>query len=220
LRRTSDAPPRGRFRRRLSREEIVETAIELVERDGPQALSMRRLGSELGVEGMAVYHYVAGREGLLSAIADQLYGPLSELESTGDWREDCRCFASALRDIAKARPATFVLVGLRPLDTPGSLRAVECLLDSVTAAGFAAQRALAVYRAVDSYARGYALAEAAGTTVDAVTAVGRRRLSALDRRSFPILRGQAADLGRLDADSAYAFGLRALLDGLPDPDKA
>jgi AcrR family transcriptional regulator len=220
LRRTSDAPPRGRSRRRLSREEIVETAIELVERDGPQALSMRRLGSELGVEGMAVYYYVAGRDELLSAFADQLYGQLSELTWTGDWREDCRCFASTLRDIAKARPATFVLVGLRPLDTPGSLLAVERLLDRLVAAGFTTEQALAVYRAVASYAHGAALAEAAGAAVDAASAVGRRRLNALDRRSFPILSGHARDLAQLDPDSAYELGLSALLDGLRDPGEA
>jgi AcrR family transcriptional regulator len=178
---------------------------------------MRRLGSELGVEGMAVYHYVAGREALLTAIADRIYQPLSGLDSTSDWREDCRCFARELRRIATARPATFVLVGLTPLETPESLRAVERLLDSLITAGFAAHQALAIYRAVASYAHGYVLAEAAGAAVDAASAVGRKRLNALDRRSFPTLRGRAKDLARLDSDGAYAFGLRALLDGLPSP---
>jgi AcrR family transcriptional regulator len=203
----------------LSREQIVEAAIELVERDGSEALSMRRLGSELGVEGMAVYHYVAGREDLLSAIADRIYQPLSGLDSTSDWREDCRCFASELRRIAMARPATYVLVGLTPLETPASLRAVERLLGRLVAAGFAAHQALAVYRAVVSYAHGYVLAEAAGVAVDAASADGRRRLTALDRRSFPILRGRAKDLARLDSDGAFAFGLRALVDGLPSPNQ-
>jgi AcrR family transcriptional regulator len=203
--------------RPLTRERIVEAAIEHVEHHGPSALSMRRLGSRLGVEGMALYHHVAGREDLLGAIADRLLAPLQRFQPTDDWREDCRGFARMLRDIAKARPSTFLLVGLQPLDTPASLRPVERLLEALVAAGFAAQDALAVYRAVVSYARGYALAEAAGFTVDAASAAGRRRLRALDARAFPILGGGAARLAQLDPDTAYEFGLQALLDGVPDP---
>jgi AcrR family transcriptional regulator len=215
--RTADFRLRATARRPLSRGRIVEAAIALVERDGPAALSMRRLGSQLGVEGMALYHHVAGRDELLRAIADRLLEPLSRLEPTDDWREACRRFASALRGIAKARPRAFVLVGLEPLDTAASLQPVERLLDALVAAGFCAADALAIYRAVASYARGYALAEATGFTVDAAHADGRQRLRALDRQRFPILAGRSRELAELDADAAYELGLRALLDGLPDP---
>lgn len=192
-------------------------AIELVERDGPDALSMRRLGLELGVEGMALYHYFAGREELLQGIGDKLLEAVGDLEMAGDWRETCRAFADALRDIAKARPAAFRLVGLQPFDTAASLQLVERLLHALVSAGFAAPEALGVYRAVASYARGYALAEASGFNVDAANFRGRQRLRTLDRRAFPILAGRADELARLHADSAYELGLRALLDGLPDP---
>jgi AcrR family transcriptional regulator len=195
-------------------------AIALVERDGPAALSMRRLGSELGVEGMALYHYVAGRDELEASIAERLLEPLRRLQQTGDWREACERFASALRTIAKARPATFLLVGLQPLDTPALLAPVEALLGTLVACGFPASDALAVYRAVASYARGYALAEATGFTVDAARAAGRERLRTLDHGSFPILAGRSQELARLDADRAFELGLHALLDGLPDPARA
>jgi hypothetical protein len=73
----------------------------------------------------------------------------------------------------RRRPATFRLIGLQPFDSPASLRPVERLLGVLVAHGFAPADALAVYRAVASYARGYALAEATGFTVDA--AEGRAR---------------------------------------------
>jgi AcrR family transcriptional regulator len=218
--RTASFPPRSQRRPPLSRDRIVEAAIELVEHHGPEALSMRRLGAQLGVEGMALYHYLAGREELLHAIADRLLAPLRRLQPTDDWRDDCRRFASGLRGIAKARPSTFLLVGLQPLDTPGSLQPVERLLEALVAAGFAAHEALAVYRAVASYARGYALAEATGFTVDAANVAGRERLRTLDARAFPILGGRADQLARLDPDTAYELGLHALLDGLRDPTSA
>jgi AcrR family transcriptional regulator len=203
--------------RPLNRELILDRAVALIEREGPGALSMRRLGSALGVEGMAIYHHFANREQLLSGIGDRLLEPLHELELGDDWRDACRRFATALRDVAVARPATFALLGLQPFDTPVSLRPVERLLGVLVAAGFTPAAALGIYRATVSYARGYALAEATGFTVDAAQPAGRRRLAALPRTEFPILAGRARELTELDADRAYELGLRAMLAGLADP---
>ena len=174
---------------------------------------MRRLGSSLGVEAMAIYHHFAGRDELLSAIGDRLLEPLHVLEFGDNWREGCRRFATALRDVAVARPATFQLLGLQPFDTPSSLAPVERLLGLLVGGGFTPAAALAVYRATVSYARGYALAEATGFTVDAAKPDGRRRLAALPRAEFPILAGRARELAALDADGGYELGLEALLTG-------
>jgi AcrR family transcriptional regulator len=196
---------------------ILERAIALIEQGGPAALSMRRLGSTLGVEGMAIYHHFQGREELLAAIGDRLLEPLRELEFGDDWREACRRFATALRDIGVARPATFQLLGLQPLDTQAALEPVERLLGVLVDAGFTAPEALATYRATVSYARGYALAEATGFTVDASRPAGRERLAALPLAEFPILAGQARELAELDAHSGFELGLEALLFGLGGP---
>ncbi len=215
--RSSSAPARDQAHRPLNREAILDGAIALIERDGPAALSMRRLGSELGVEGMAIYHHFQGREELLAAMGDRLLAPLQELELGGDWREACRRFAIALRGLAVAWPATFQLLGLQPLDTPAALEPVERLLGVLVRARFSAVEALGTYRATVSYARGYALAEATGFTVDAARPAGRKRLAALPQSEFPILAGQASELAKLDADAAFKVGLDALLRGLGDP---
>ncbi len=73
----SAAAVREQALRPLNREVILDGAIALIERDGPASLSMRRLGSELGVEGMAIYHHFQGREELLAAIGDRLLEPLA-----------------------------------------------------------------------------------------------------------------------------------------------
>ncbi|MGH2860509.1 MAG: TetR/AcrR family transcriptional regulator [Solirubrobacteraceae bacterium] len=211
------SPVRGQSHGRLNRETILDGAIALIERDGRAALSMRRLGSELGVEGMAIYHHFQGRDELLAAIGDRLLEHLRELELGDDWREACRRFATALRDIAVARPATFQLIGLQPLDTRLALEPVERLLGVLVGVGFTAAEALATYRATVSYARGYALAEATGFTVDGSQSAGRGRLAALPADEFPILGGQARELAELDADSGFKLGLDALLFGLGGP---
>jgi hypothetical protein len=82
--------------------------------------------------------------------------------------------------------------------------------------GFSPARALAIYRAIVSYARGYALAESTGFTVDATRASGRSRLAALPPDEFPVLAGRAEELTALEADDAYALGLDAMLRGLAD----
>lgn len=206
-----------RSARPLNREVILDGATLLIEREGPGALSMRRLGSTLGVEGMALYHHFASRDELLDAIGDRLLEPLSTLELGEEWRLACRRFATALRDVAAARPATFQLLGLLPLGSPSSLRGVERLLGVLVAAGFSAAQALAIYRATVSYARGYALAEATGFTVDAARPEARRRLEGLPREEFPILAGRTREMADLDADTAWTLGLDALLGGLAEP---
>lgn len=210
-------PASSRSHRPLNRGLILDGAITLIEQDGPSALSMRRLGSKLGVEGMAIYHHFRGREELLAAIGDRLLEPLHEIDLGDDWREACRRFATALRDIAVARPATFQLLGLQPLDTPAALEPVERLLGVLVRVGFSAPEALATYRAAVSYARGYALAEATGFTVDAARPAGRERLASLSPSEFPILAGKADELAALDADAAFKLGLDALLFGLGGP---
>lgn len=163
---------------------------------------------------MAIYHHFENREDLLSAIGDRMLEPLHDLELSDDWREACRRFATALRDVAVAQPATFQLLGLQPLDTPSALRPVERLLSMLVTHGFTPADALGIYRATVSYARGYALGEATGFTVDAARPAGRRRLAALPRAEFPILAGTVQEMSALDPDSAYELGLDALLSGL------
>jgi AcrR family transcriptional regulator len=201
----------------LSRELIVDAAIALIERDGPGALTMRRLGAELGVEAMSLYNHVANRDALVTAVGDRILQPLGELDLDAPWRTCGRRFAQALRDVALRRPATFLLVGLQPLDTPASLHGVERLLAAFVAQGLSPIEALAAYRALVSYARGYALAETTGFTVDAARPEGRERLRALPAQRFPILHRHADDLAALGADDAFERGLQALLAGLPDP---
>lgn len=213
----SSARSRQRRPGPLNRDAILDSAVALIERDGPHALTMRRLGGRLGVEAMAIYHHFAGRDDLLAAIGDRLLEPLQYLDLGEDWRDACRRFARALRDLAVARPSTFRLLGLEPFDTPTSLRPVERLLSVLVNQGFSPADALAVYRATVSYARGYALAEVTGFTVDAAHPEGRRRLAALPRGEFPILAGQVRELAGLHPDAAFELGLGALVTGLADP---
>lgn len=196
----------------LTRERVLGAAMELVERDGPEALTMRRLGREVGVEAMSLYNHVPGRDAVLDGLGELLMTELGVAPSS-DWRASCRDFAAQLRTVALARPATFSLVGLRPLRSPTALAPVERFLQQLVAAGARPDQALTMYRTLASFARGYAMAEVTGFTVDASAPSGRRPLRALPLADFPILRGRLKDLAPLRSDDAFAAGVEAMIDG-------
>ena len=210
----TDRPPQ----RPLNRDVILDGAVALIEGEGPGALSMRRLGATLGVEAMAIYHHFDSRDELLTAIGDRLLRPLHELEGSNDWREACRRFATALRDIAVAQPATFQLLGLQPFDTPVSLAPVERLLDVLVGTGSGRRRrwrSTAPPSATPAATHWPRRPDSPSTRHD----LRPPAAGAAAPREFPILAGRAAELATLDADAAYELGLQALLTGLADPDR-
>src|SRR5690625_4706187 len=100
----------GAERATLSRDQIVETAISLVDSEGVGALSMRRLGGLMGVEAMALYRYVDGREDLLDAMVDAVTAPVESVAAGpadarwGGWRGYLWRLAHYMRDLAPNHP--------------------------------------------------------------------------------------------------------------------
>ena len=183
-------PQRSPRRSTLSRQAILDAAIALVERDGSAApAACDAWAPSLASRAWPSTTTSAAATSCWPGWLDRLLEPLNDVDLECDWREACLRFATALRAVAVGRPESFRTVGLLPLDTPTSLRSVERLLGTLVEAGFSASDALAADRAVASYARGYALAEATGFTVDATSANGRSRLRALSADEFPVLHG-------------------------------
>ena len=113
----SDADPRGHADRpSLSRERIVAAAIAYVDRTSLTALTMRRLGTELGVEAMSLYRYVAGRDDLLEGMVEQMVtqlhlGPDGGRPGPGDsWQAYLQWLAHGVRALAREHPQVFPLI--------------------------------------------------------------------------------------------------------------
>lgn len=95
-------------RRPLTVESIAEAALKLIDREGLGALSMRRVGAELGVEAMAIYHHLPNKEALLEAVVTQ--GTPGALPvPDGDWRTDLCALANAVHRQFSAHPALLPL---------------------------------------------------------------------------------------------------------------
>jgi TetR/AcrR family transcriptional regulator, tetracycline repressor protein len=156
----------------LSRERIIDTAIQFVDKHGLATLSMRRLGRELGVEAMSLYRYVNGREDLLEGITDRMVGELQlhdhdlQLEPTDGWQAYLQWLAHGVRTLAREHPNVFPLIATRHPAAPWlrpplrSLRVVEDFLSVLIARGFSDTRAVMAYRAFSSFLLGHLLLEA------------------------------------------------------------
>ena len=164
------AAPPGAGRSALDRRRVLGAAIEFIDAEGLDALTMRRLGAYLRVEAMALYRYVPGREslldGIVEAVIDELYGdPDVHLAASHGWQDYLQRLAHGVRRLALAHPEVFPLVASRPPAAPWvrpplrSLRWVESFLDALIASGFTEASAVAAYRAYSSFLLGHLLLE-------------------------------------------------------------
>lgn len=199
-------------RERLSRTRILEAALRLVDRDGAEALSMRRLSRELGVAPMSLYNHVSGREDVLDGLSEVMVAGIGVARDVGAWNETLARFMRGIRAVARAHPDAFRLVGMRPLHTREALPPVEAVLGALREGGFDREEASYAYRLALSYARGFALAEIGGFTLDAPG----ERLRALDLApgDFPHIVELSPTLSGFDRDAAFEFGVEVVVAGL------
>jgi AcrR family transcriptional regulator len=177
------AGPPDTGRAPLDRRRILGAAVRFIDANGLSALTMRRLGAALGVEAMALYRYVPGREqlldGVVESVIDELYGdPDVHLEASHGWQDYLQRLAHGVRRITLAHPEVFPLVATRPPAAPWvrpplrSLRWVESFLAAMTGSGFSDASAVAAYRAYSSFLLGHLLLEVSqkGVAVNAADA--------------------------------------------------
>jgi AcrR family transcriptional regulator len=207
----------------LDQQRIVEAAVRFIDENGLRELTMRRLGAYLGVEAMALYRYLPGREALLDAVVeavvDELYGdPDVRLEAHAGWVDYLQRLAHGLRRIALAHPEVFPLVATRPPAAPWvrpplrSLRWIESLLQVMTAAGFSDENAAAVYRAFSSFLLGHLLLEVSARGVETGPVEEPDVPPARDLSAYPILARLEPHLSQDRATSDFEESLEALLD--------
>lgn len=225
-RRSSD---RGRFGR-LSRERVLAAALELVDREGLSALSMRRLGAELGVEAMALYRYAASKDALLDGLVEALYlelaerldtepGPDAEAKAPA-WRAELHRIARTTYDICLAHPEAVPLLATRMLAVPLARRPLAVLRDHervlalLREAGLDDVRSSAVFRAFTAWLLGYVSVELQPMVdnPDEQEPAFRLGLHRMPSQELPRLRETAAALAERGGPEGLAAGLDALLD--------
>jgi AcrR family transcriptional regulator len=215
--------PTGTGRSALDQRRIIDAAVSYIDEHGLRMLTMQRLGAYLGVEGMALYRHVPGREALLDgvveSVVDELFGdPDVHLEAHSGWVDYLQRLAHGLRRIALAHPEVFPLVATRPPAAPWvrpplrSLRWIESLLEVMTDAGFSDENAAAVYRAFSSFLLGHLLLEVSAHGVETGPVEEPDVAPMEDLGKYPILQRLEPHLSVDAAATDFEEALEALLD--------
>lgn len=212
----------------LSREQIIRTAIEMLDADGTAGLSMRRLGSRLGSGATSLYWYVATKDDLLELAVDEVFSEVY-VPDPGDtgWRVGASIFASQMRQMLLRHPWVIGQLGVRPNLGPNAMRMGERSVVLLEAGGFTGMDL--------SHASSMLMSHAIGSaTIESAFAASVKRSGAtiaeMTERLEPYLDQVAADHPRYDKwrrenavltmkpeqvmEDNFAFGLERLLDGL------
>lgn len=151
----------GGPRPRLTREKVLRAALEFVDANGLAALSMHKLGAELGVQGMSLYSHVENKDELLDGIVEAMTAESTPPPADdADWRDALRLLAREIRALILRHPAAAPLLVSRQVMTTRQLQQVDGYLGLLTGHGFTGDRAVEVLRTVYGYALGFALVEA------------------------------------------------------------
>jgi AcrR family transcriptional regulator len=141
----------------LTRDRVLEAALALLDRDGLDALSMRRLGEALGVEAMSLYNHVPNKAALLDGLHERILALVEPPPRTNDWQLYARHQARALHQTLCAHPGAITLFATRPARTPASLARFEQYLAMLVAAGFTPDHAVHVVQIVMAFVVGHAM---------------------------------------------------------------
>ncbi|MFD9410665.1 TetR/AcrR family transcriptional regulator [Streptomyces sp. NPDC059989] len=196
----------------LSRARIVEAAGALVDAEGLEAVSTRRLAAALGVSGPSLYNHFRTKDEILEAVADAVSARVDlsmfEPEAGRDWRGALHAWAHSYRDALSDHPNIVPVLARGPGRRPAGLRLADAVFGAMTAAGWPPAQATRIGALMRYFILGSAVASFAGGFVDDETAY--------DPSDYPHL-GQAHLLAerRHEVDEgAFETGLAALLDGL------
>jgi AcrR family transcriptional regulator len=192
----------------LTIERITAAALRILDDEGLDALTMRRLADDLGAGAASLYRHVANRDELLVEIIDHVLGELGPIPVSGDWREGAEYMARELYDVLSRHAAVVQLVPGDPLLGPNALRRREIGLRYLLDHGFGEVEAVQVYAMVVSWILGHLVLTRGRHTERRATA-----FRALSPSEYPTISDLAA-IGPPGEDELFELGLVTLLDGI------
>ncbi|MFG2248447.1 TetR/AcrR family transcriptional regulator C-terminal domain-containing protein [Spirillospora sp. NPDC048823] len=200
----------------LTRERIVLAAVELIEREDADALSMRRVAAELGVAVMSLYNHVPNKDALLEGVAEHVVSGLELHDDPSEpWQERARALVRAFRKIAHDKPRCMTIVLTHRIDTAAGLRPAERALALADAAGFDGETAVRIMRALLAYALGAQMREVGmAKMLGHLVETGAESWANLDPDEFPHVIALASELATHDPEADFEFGLDLLIGAL------
>jgi AcrR family transcriptional regulator len=215
------AEPSTDTRAHLSRERVLETAVAFADRHGLEALSMRKLGEELGASAMSAYYYFPNKERLLDGMVDVVFAEIEPPSAELDWKTALRRRALSTRAALNRHRWAIGHMEGRTDHGPSNIQLHDAVLGCLRAAGFSLEATVHAYSVQDAYIYGFVLQETdmSPQTADDFAAEAQRQMDAYQDQlaAYPhiaeVVGGHVAKVG-YDYDTEFLFGLDLILEGL------
>jgi AcrR family transcriptional regulator len=209
---TETAQATAATRGQLNHAAIVRAAVDMIERDGEDAVSMRRLAAELGYGAMSLYNHIPNKDALLDAVAEYVFRDFeSPVDAGTGWQDQARALVHTFRRVARRYPRCINVVIMRQLNSPTGLRPLESALATARAAGFDGVTAVRITRTFVAYALGSLVNEARLTRRELDAELDGQPYADLDATQFPNIADLADTLLRFDHEADFEFGLDLLI---------
>lgn len=203
---------RRAVREPLSCERIELAALELIEEEGYDGFSMRKLAAKLGCEAMSIYHYFPSMAHLTDALLNRVVAATPLPPRDLPWAERLRRVAYEYRAAALRNPRFFQVAILHRMNTPTGMHFIDEAITIFRDAGFDPEARARLFRAFGYYISGAALDEAAGYA---------RGISAVDpvpndvaARDYPEITAAGPYFQRQHHEATFALGLEIMIDGI------
>jgi AcrR family transcriptional regulator len=205
-------------RAQLTRDRVLEVAIDLADREGIAAVSMRKLGQELGIEAMSLYTHVRNKDDLLDGMVDAIIAEIPILPSDGHWKSTLRRTILAARDVLLRHPWAPRIIESRTDPGPAVSRYINAVIGIFRESGFSIDLTHHALHLMGSRMLGFSqdLYDDSGTLSAEEAAAIARHLG----DTFPYIAemviavSHEGGLGGCDDNEEFAFALEFLLDGL------
>lgn len=209
----------------LSREQVLKTAVALADREGIEAITMRRLARQLGAGAMSLYYHVPDKDALLDGMVDLVFVEIELPPTDLDWKAALRRRAISTRQALLRHPWAVGRMEATHVPGPNDLRVHDAVLGCLRAARFSVAMSVQAYSLQDAYIYGFALQEKSASlgTPEESAKTARKRVREVEARhedaalTYPnlaeVVAGYVATHG-YNADEAFVFGLDVILDGL------
>jgi len=202
-----------RGRRGIDRSAILDSALDMLAREGEAGFSVRKLAADFGVDPMTVLHHFHSREELLRAIADRALATVTLPLPSGDWRRDLLAVANAYRDLARRYPKLFHLHFRFNATGPADHASSEVVYRAMRETGLPDPVAAGLGLSFYAFVLGFALAETEGLLLP-LSPAEEAELSTLDPLGYPATRAFIPAFRKLDAETAFKDAFDALIEGI------
>ncbi len=193
----------------LTPDRIITAAAGLLNSGGVEGFSMRRLGGELGVEAMALYHHFPDKDAILDAVADWVLRQIELPPARGGWKARLASICRSIRRTGQQHPEAFRLLMTRRTKPASALPVMEHFLAALVESGLPPRRQIDAYHSLTIFLRGFALFEAEAAAREADYHLPGADVLA----EFPTVRVIADKLHPINFDRQFEANLDALLAG-------